>query len=96
MIRERGLGCPVEEISTSTGRQSDDTDEAAEGTFVLYVRAGPDERDGTLTPDAGDEEGVVNVGGFGQVSQDLFVGHRFGQPTRPNIELILLLNLPEG
>ena len=96
MIRERGLGRPVEEISTSTGGESDDADEAAEGTFVLYVRAGPDERDGTLTPDAGDEEGVMNVGGFGQVTQDLFVGYRFGQPPIPNFKLDLLLNLPEG
>jgi hypothetical protein len=75
MIRERGLGGPVEEISTSTGRESDDPDEAAQGTFVFYIRTGPDERDGALTPDAGDEEGVVDVRGFGQVSQDLFTEH---------------------
>lgn len=55
----------MEEISTSTGGESDDPDQAAEGTFVLYIRTGPDERDGTLTPDAGDKEGVVDVGGFG-------------------------------
>lgn len=75
----------MEEIPTSTGRESDDTDEAAEGTFVLYIRTGPDERNGTLTPNAGDEQGVVDVGRFGQVAQNLFDANRYIQQADPGV-----------
>lgn len=94
MIRERRLGRPVEEIPTSTRRESDDTDEAAEGTLVLYIRAGPDERDGALTPNTGDEQGVVDIGGFGQVAQNLFEGHDVVQQVY--LHITVLLDSPEG
>lgn len=39
-------------VFASTGGEAEDTDKTAQGSFVIDVRAGPDKRNGTLTPDA--------------------------------------------